>query len=478
MKNILENKILRCLVCILSSFFISDCSPFEKPLRESDPSTSKTVQKTVEINTFSHVFSQSFNFELIPTMIEISNGILYGADGDPAHLVSWDLKNSNQAAAWVKLTDFQGPDAVSYDLNEGKRQINKRGSAPDGVLVALTNAGPGASANKKLGGVARFDRQLPKASWSRVFSNDKADQDWSSKIYDLQEMKNSDGSLVSYAIVEFSPPATTPSRYVLWAKNPATTASFRGFDAAGLASLKFSIAPPSPLPSNNKIGAFSMLPDGRIVLAQPKGLLSIKAESVGVADNENPRLEQKLSSEVLDIAHAEQWHAGLALGTIVDAIVAMRLVGGRYLVIMATDGAGNHSVKSADISQKSWVFSGNLKEPISRGSKIVVNGDEARIVSMEKIYSFKDGKFALELDSKRLSSNEAYIQQAGATISDPNPLRFNIDTFKGGNAGDIPDDGTHFFDAAPHQSDWFYATDRGLFRVTKSKLTKNFREEI
>jgi hypothetical protein len=476
-KNALNYPVFGSLVCLLFAFILSDCAPFERPLREGDP-RAKGVLKEVEVYTFKRVVAQAFNFELIPTMIAISDGVLYSADGDRAHLLSWDLKAGNQASAWVKLTGFKGRDLAShYDLNTGNRTITKLAAGQKGVLVALSHAAAGAPVHGKLGGIARFDGQLPQALWSRVFIEARADQDWPSKVLDLQETKNSDGILLSYAIVEFSPAGFAPSRHVLWTKSGSAAKGFYGVLADGAASLKFSGAVALPLPPDNKIGALSTLGDGRVVLAQPQGLLTIASESVGVTDAENPRLEQKMVNEVLDKGHGEQWRAGLALGTQITDIVAMRLVGERYLVVLAHDGAGKHSLKSADLSQYPWVFRTNLSAPLSHGSKIVVNGDEARIVSAEKIYRFKDGVFALELDSEKLSSDLAYLQEASETLRNPHPPKFGIETFKGGNLGDVPDDGTDFFDAAFYQSEWFYATDHGLYRVTKSRVEKAFSEQ-
>lgn len=455
------------IIAIVSIVGLVNCGRFERPLRESDLKE-HVIQKVVQVHNFSHIRGQDFNFnDLSPTMIHMSDGILYCSDGNRDRFFSWDVESGNQKSAWVRLSDFQGRDPKArYDLNSGLRAIGKLGPASRGVVVALSSDHIG-RADHKLGGVARFDAQNPKASWSKVFSVADSHQSWPTKVYDLAEMRTKDGALITYAIVELSPVGLLKRRYVVFGQSNELSTGFHGIEPSTESPLTYQDGAPNG-GSDNHYGAFSRLPDGRMLLASPNGLVSIAEQNLGA--DKKPILEQKNPKEVIDADHPSQWREGLALGTRVDHVVAMRMVA-EYLLVLVDDGKGNTLLSAADISKKPYIFKSNFKTPVSKAFKIVAHTHEARIISPEAIYSFKGGVFALELDSHTLARNKANI---GKSAQKGRKTPFTIKTFKGGNMGDVPDDGTDFYDAAPYGSDWYYATDQGLFKVEKISVTKAF----
>lgn len=446
------------IVVMLGVFGVISCTGFERPLREADLSE-QVLEKTVSINNFSLIEGQDFNFnELSPTMIHITDGILYCSDGNRDRFFSWDIERGNQKNAWVRLGDFQGrePNAC-YDLNSGERTITKLGPAPQGVVAALSTDG-GGRIDKKLGGIARFDGQNSKASWSKVFSLADAHQSWPSTVLDMEEQRTPDGALVTYAIVELSPVGLLKRRYVLFGASSELSGGFNGIEPSGVDAA-----------AHNHCGAFSRLPDGSMLLAHPKGLVSIAQHNLRA--HKNPVIEQKDLNDVINREHPSQWREGLALGARVERIVSMRMVADLYVIIAVDDGKGNTVLSAADITKKPYIFKGNFKAPAKGVFKIVTHYDEARIISPEAIYRFKNGVFALELDSHTIARDKAYVRKSAQK---GRKIPFTIKTFKGGNMGDVPDDGTDFYDAAPYRNDWYYATDQGLFKVEKSSVTKAF----
>lgn len=454
----LGNKL--CYLVLLLIACLSNACIQHKPDFAPQEKIIDVEQKEVDVYTFKKIDKHYFNFNTNnPTMLENINNILYMANESSRSLFAWDVESGNDEKAWTRLRNFAGSDAhAHYDLNTGNRTILRLGPAPDGVLVALSSAKTGDT--QQLAGVARFYRQNPKAIWSRTFVGHEAHQNWPTKVHDLAEWVDKDGTLLCYAVVQFLAPRYAPRRYVMWGNSLMQRSSFLGVNAQG-SVLKFATKDSSSLSEYNKIAAFSLLPDGRLLLADTKGLRSIQASTVGLDHSHMPRLEQQQKDEVLDTKHHKQWQKDSKI----KEIVAMRLVDNRYLVVLTKDKFKFQHVSFADIKADSLQF--EMYNKVLEGAhKIVVNGDEAKIVSKSIIYNFKDGKIEPEITNKFSNHQANFVKNGREEIE--------ITEFKGGNAGDIPIDGVKFYDAAPHLGDWFYATEKGLYHVSKNKEAKAF----
>ncbi len=76
------------IIAIVSIVGLVNCGRFERPLRESDLKE-HVIQKVVQVHNFSHIRGQDFNFnDLSPTMIHMSDGILYCSDGNRDRFLS------------------------------------------------------------------------------------------------------------------------------------------------------------------------------------------------------------------------------------------------------------------------------------------------------------------------------------------------------------------------------------------------------
>ncbi len=462
MKNMVNKKINTILSCLI--LFVLNACIEHKPAPLVQDKIIEIQHKKVSVYNFKKIEAHSFNFNIaLPTMLHSSDGILYMSNKDPKSLYAWDVENGNDKAAWIRLQDFRGKDVhASYDLNTAKRKIKRLGAAPNGVLVALSSSV--ARGTSLLAGVARFYGQDPKALWSRTFIADEAHQNWPIKIYDLAEMKNKDGTMLSFALIEVAPPRFAPRRYFVWANNLMASSSFIG---AGAEASALTTIDSSPLPENSPISAFSVLPDENLILAHRQGLRSIASESLRVARPLKLMVQQKEPKEVLDKMHRKQWQKGFSDDAKVKEIIAMAVVAHRYLLVLASDGGGQQSLSYADTSVQPLNF--ESAGTLLRGAKkIVVNGPEAKIISPSAIYSFKNGKLKRELSNK-FSRNKAVLEKMG--------IELRPEEFVGGSSGNIPPDGTKFYDAAPHLGDWFYATNKGLYRVRKSKEVKMFNKK-
>lgn len=449
---------LLCTLVIL----MNACSKFESPLKITK-SNERVVQKSVDIKSFYKIDGQEFNFnDHIPTMLQVSGSTLYCSDGDPQHFYAWNMASTNHERSWIKLDNFQGKDDYSrYNLNLGMRRIEKLGCSVDGVLAVISDDQEQRAHASKLGGVAFFNGKSSQAMWSKAFAKPNLVQVQSSKLHDIIEVPSPDGAHIT-AVVELKAQGYEGKRYVISSLHHERSMFFNGVGERERNRITHKNG--VRLSTKNLIGALAWHQHYGIFLAAPDALMNIPDRAIRV--RKKAFIEQD-AGDALDNSHPKQWSADFAMGTQLEGVVDMALVAEQFLLILVRDAKGNSFLSYADTSKKPFVFINNFHYSMHKSFKIVTNAYEARIISPHNIYSFKDGKITVELSSNNLLRDRIDLKTKRARP-------FDINNYKGGNVGDVPDDGTDFYDAAAYGDDWYYATDQGLFKVIKNRVSRDF----
>lgn len=439
-------------------------------------------RKRVVVHSLERVKGDVFNFNAdVPDMLAGSDGVLYVATTGKNDLFAWKVAKGNQQDAWVKLTDFVGAHGTAnFDLSGGTRAIQRLAPVKGGVAVAVsddTTAGLAAGTPGAQLGMVVFLGQAPEAATSVSLHFD-GNQGFS--VMDLKEVASAIGEPVVMALIQRVAGGNLES-FVVWSNRHRLVMGAEGIHRP-LAGPEMAVRFPGPpvvaLPIvNNGLHMLASLPDKRVVLAKANGLLTMAKDGVGKPTADNPLLEQRLPADVLDATHKDQWKA--AVGRAPTQIGAMALVGGKYLVMGFVDnGTGNGGMAAADVTGPSFRFTSNFKEPKAKVKKIVDDNGDARLIAEDGVYAFKDGLFTQIFNGATMEKDRAYVStgvEGNPQNSRTDPLTF--DNFVGGNAGEVLPDGTKFFDASPGVDEWFYATDKGLFSVKTTTVTKSFEKE-
>lgn len=454
-----------------------------------DGRTVKAEHKSAVVHRFKRIagLPETFGNTDRPDMIVASSGVLYVGNTANKDLFAWSINKGNVASSWTKLDDFAGSTpGLDFNLNSGTRTLLRMIPVPGGAAVFVsenTAAGLG-TAGAQLG-VSVFAGQTKKAVSSfEVFTGR---DNVTALDFVSAAGKNNDQTIFLLTTLEIPP---NHGRAIQWINltNPLKEAQgwFTPGGGGGFSTIKFKGAPAGPggvppaIPAaplnaiNNNLQTLSPLPDGRVAAAKPDGLWTIAKNSVGVANGDNPEFEQVRQADVLSTNHATEWRTDD--GRAPARIGAMRLINNKYLVMGFIDtGAGNGGLKYADATANPIRFTSNLNLPAIKVRKIIPDRDIAYIVADDAVYQFSNEMFSVVFDNAKLKSNTAHVD---STIkirdTDPEPLPLTAANFKGGNLGDVPDDGAKFFDAAPHNNTWFFATDKGIYHVTTGTEYRSF----
>lgn len=430
------------------------------------------LSKTVEVHELRQLKPEPFNFNTdVPNLLAAQEGVLYAATTGTKNLFAYDAPKGNVAEAWVKLDDFVGTGvnaATRFDLSAATRTVTKISAIKGGVAVAVSDDSDPLAAAPELG-LALFSGMKKKADASLDLGVVYGGGAYGFAVRDLVEVVTANQERLIQALVYILAPHNNHYHFVARINRNNLAAGVEEetprFPAQAL--------PNTYDPHNSGIFAISAYPDHRVAWAKAEGLLTITKNSLGKAD---PAFEQQLRADVLDVNHAQQWKA--STGVAPTRVSAMALVG-KYLVVgFEDDGTKNGGMMFADTTAPQLSFVTNLVVASAKIKKIVVGGLDARLIDDNALYGFKDGQFKLLLDGTKISSKRARVNTGVAANSanpDNGPLTYEL--FKGGAAGDVPADGTTFFDAAPMADAWYVATSNGLFQVKTSTVTRKFEKD-
>lgn len=438
------------------------------------------VQKSVEVKSWSPLRGEAFSFDMgVPSMLASSQDLLYLAVGGTKDLYSWRIEEGNVASAWVQHSTFTGQQApADFDLDSGTRAILGLVATDLGVAAVLSSQEsddmgqlvPDGTKSAQLG-LAVFVGQQREASSSTGLTG-QIQLKISAAPVELSLVHSESRGSVVYAVLYSPILYSNRAPLIPWVDLAEPTRDAHGIllDASvgNLSSTLRFVKGAAPhddlLYSGNMIGAIASLPDGRLALGKPEGIYTVAPEFVGAKASDNPRVEQDTHINFLDGRHREQWKN--SDGVYPTEIGAMRLVGQRYLVMgFSDDGSGSGGMVYADAKSDPLVFETNISAPSARIRDIVTDASTAYLMSDDVIYGFDGTRrlFFKLLDNRELKSEQAMLQGA-----------LEPQDFKGGNLGDVPDDGTVFHALAPYADTLYLATDHGLYSLKISTESKSF----